>query len=56
MPKAYTGVYKRPSYTRWQLRIKVPSDLVSQYSSEWAYRVSLDTSDLREANSCHNVA
>lgn len=50
MPKPLTGVYRRPRSTRWQLRIKVPSDLASLYPTEWACRVSLETSDLREAN------
>lgn len=50
MPKPMTGVYRRPGSTRWQLRVKVPSDLLSLYPTEWACRVSLETSDLREAN------
>lgn len=50
MPKPLTGVYRRPRSANWQLRIKVPSDLTSLYPTEWACRVSLDTSDLREAN------
>lgn len=50
MPQPHTGVYQRPRSTRWQLRIKVPADLTSQYPTEWAHRVSLETSDLREAN------
>ena len=29
MPKPITGVYRRTRSTRWQLRIKVPSDLLS---------------------------
>lgn len=50
MPIPHTGVYRRPGSTRWQLRIKAPSDLLHLYPSGWACRVSLDTSDLREAN------
>jgi hypothetical protein len=50
MPKPLTGVYRRPRSTNWQLRIKAPADLVSLYLTEWACRVSLETSDLREAN------
>lgn len=50
MPKPITGVYRRPGSTRWQLRIKVPADLTSLYPTEWACRVSLETSELREAN------
>jgi len=51
MPKPDTGVYRRSGSTRWQWRIKVPSDLRSLYPTEWAFRASLDTEDLREANS-----
>ena len=50
MPKPYTGVYKRANSALWQLRIRVPADLTSLYTTAWALRVSLGTSDLREAN------
>jgi hypothetical protein len=50
MLKPCTGVCKQPESTWLQLRMKVPSELISQYPSEWVYRVSLDTADLREVN------
>lgn len=50
MPKPDIGVHRRPRSTSWQWRIKVPLDLRHLYPSEWAYRASLGTSDLREAN------
>lgn len=50
MPKPDIGVHRRPRSTSWQWRIKVPLDLRYLYPSEWAYRASLGTADLREAN------
>ncbi len=46
MPKPETGVYRIGRSTSWQWRIKVPKDLRHEYSSEWAHRTSLKTSDV----------
>ncbi len=50
MPIPDTGVYRRPTSTLWQWRIKTPVDLQARYTGSWAHRISLGTSDLREAN------
>ncbi|WP_420541784.1 DUF6538 domain-containing protein [Roseateles chitosanitabidus] len=48
--KRATGVQKRPSSNSWHWGIKAPSDLKHLYASQWAHRCSLETADLREAN------
>lgn len=51
MPQKETGVYRRPGSTNWQLRVKAPKDLAHLYPSGIAWRGSLNTADLRVANS-----
>lgn len=48
--KRFQGVTKRPGSSLYSWGIKVPADLKGQYKGQWAYRGSLGTSDLREAN------
>lgn len=50
LPKPDTGAHRRECSTAWQWRIKVPKDLLSECPSEGAHRTSLNTADLREAN------
>lgn len=50
MPKRATGVHSRVGSTIWQWRIKTPKDLQHIYPTEYAYRCSLGTSSLVEAN------
>lgn len=50
MAKAAAGVHRRAGSTNWQWRIKTPLDLASVYASQWAHRCSLETSELRLAN------
>ncbi|WP_431256284.1 DUF6538 domain-containing protein [Roseateles chitinivorans] len=49
--KRATGVQKRPGSTSWHWGIKAPSDLKHLYAGQWAHRCSLETADLRLANS-----
>lgn len=48
--KRATGVQKRPGSTSWHWGIKAPSDLKHLYAGQWAHRCSLETADLRDAN------
>jgi hypothetical protein len=48
--KRATGVQKRSGSTSWHWGIKVPSDLKHLYAGQWAHRCSLETADLRDAN------
>lgn len=48
--KRAIGVSRRPGSTQWQWGIKAPKDLQHLYSSPWAFRCSLGTSDLQTAN------
>lgn len=50
MPKRAAGVTPRPGSSILQLRIMVPGDLRHLYPKREAYRQSLGTSDVREAN------
>ena len=54
MPKPDPGVHRRTRSANWHWRIKAPTDLRTQYVTEWAHRVSLRTSNVREAN--HSAA
>lgn len=51
MSKPDTGVHRHGSSPNWQWRIKAPKDLLSFYATEWAHHCSLETADLRVANS-----
>lgn len=48
--KRFTGVSRRAGSAVWQWAIKAPADLRQHYKSQWAFRCSLDTTDLRQAN------
>jgi integrase len=48
--KRQPGVTPRRGTNRWQWGIKPPADLRHLYPKDWAYRGTLGTSDLREAN------
>lgn len=51
MPKRSTGVHLRAGSNVYQWKIKVPLDLAHHYpGQQWAYRGTLGTTDLREAN------
>lgn len=51
MPKRSTGVHLRSGSNAYQWRIKVPLDLAPLYpGQQWAYRGTLGTTDLRDAN------
>lgn len=50
MTKRAPGVHLRSGSSVWQWKIKTPTELRSLYSSEWAHRCSLRTSDLSVAN------
>lgn len=52
VPAVYRApyVHTRPSSTRWQFAMPVPPDVAHHFTSQWACRKSLGTSDLREAN------
>lgn len=50
MPKKATGVHLRSGSHVYQWKIKAPKELSHFYSSEWAHRCSLRTTDLQQAN------
>lgn len=50
MPKKATGVHLRSGSHVYQWKIRPPKELSHFYSSEWAHRCSLRTTDLQQAN------
>lgn len=48
--KRALGVARRSGSANWQWSIRPPADLRAHYSTQWAYRCSLKTPDLRQAN------
>ena len=50
MTKRAAGVYLRPGSSVWQWALRAPDDLRSVYPTQWAFRCSLKTSDLLQAN------
>lgn len=46
----FPNVYRRPGTSRWQFALQAPRDLAHHFKTQWACRVSLGTSELREAN------
>lgn len=50
MPRRFQGVHRRSDSAHWQYQKKAPRDLRHLYDSPWAFRGSLGTGDLEEAN------